>query len=313
MNPYYRLKALANYPEWHNKPLRLTKAEIKNPWLVVEEFFDMFHLTDIRDDLKFWLDDTANSGTEDMRRHAHTCSMVEKLAEAVHLLYEEKEQDESGGDGEATVSTELDSSSGEEEEDDSGFEEESDRKPFAKRLLIKADRNNPAETMFRVFKIEEPDTLKETVRQWCKIALANERANYEVASQREDILIFCDEVLKLIEATYCLGKIYSIEKRSGFALNRPKDLQVDFLRREQTFSLTYEELLNPVQILHHFCENFPEAYGKAELWDMLDSAIISGNGSDKFNLLLHYQCLLTLEEAARQLHQQKKSLFDQDS
>ena len=307
MNPYFRLKALTDYPEWHHKPLRLSRAEIQNPWLVFEEFFDMFHLTNIRDDLKLWLDDTANSGTEDMIRHAHTCGMVEKLAEAAHLLYEEKVQEENGEDDDEAISEEQEPSSGEAEEDDSGFEEDSGRKSFAKRLLVKADRNNPEKTMVRVFKIEEPDTLKETIQQWCRMALANDRANYEEASQREDVLVFCDEVLKLSEASYCIGKIYSIEKRSGFDLNRPKDLQVDLLRKEQGFSLTYEELLDPLQILHRFCENFPEAYVKAELWDMFDSAVISGKEPGKFSLLLHYQCLLTLTEAARYLHCRKKS------
>ena len=303
MNPYFRLKALTDYPEWHHKPLRLSRAEIQNPWLVFEEFFDMFHLTNIRDDLKLWLDDTANSGTEDMIRHAHTCGMVEKLAEAAHLLYEEKVQEENGEDDDEAISEEQEPSSGEAEEDDSGFEEDSGRKSFAKRLLVKADRKNPEKTMVRVFKIEEPDTLKETIQQWCRMALANDRAN----SQREDVLVFCDEVLKLVEASYCIGKIYSIEKRSGFDLNRPKDLQVDLLRKEQGFSLTYEELLDPLQILHRFCENFPEAYVKAELWDMFDSAVISGKEPGKFSLLLHYQCLLTLTEAARYLHCRKKS------
>ena len=159
MNPYFRLKALTDYPEWHHKPLRLSRAEIQNPWLVFEEFFDMFHLTNIRDDLKLWLDDTANSGTEDMIRHAHTCGMVEKLAEAAHLLYEEKVQEENGEDDDEAISEEQEPSSGEAEEDDSGFEEDSGRKSFAKRLLVKADRNNPEKTMVRVFKIEEPATV----------------------------------------------------------------------------------------------------------------------------------------------------------
>jgi hypothetical protein len=309
MNPYFRLKVLTDYPEWHRKPLRLTTAEIENPWLVVEEFFGMYHLTDIRENLKLWLDDTVESGSEDMMRHVHTSAMVEKLAEAAYLLLDKKEEEESLADDHISETEDRESGLTEDQNDDADVTQESKQKLFAKRLIIKAVGNDPRKAIISVFKMEEPDTLKETIQQWCKTALSNERANYEEPSQREDLLSFCNELPRLVEAACCIGRICQIEERTGFPLNRPTGLQPDILRKEQAFSLSYEELLDPVQVLHEFCEQFSGNYVKAELWDMLDSAINSGNKSLQFYALLHYQCLLTLTEAARRLHRQKRSAF----
>lgn len=303
MNPHYRLEALTRYPEWHNKPLRLTTAEIKNPWLVLEEFFDMYRLPNFRDSLKLWMDDTVRSETEDLSKHVHTCTMIEKLVEAAYLLYKEKqEEDEEFPENEQEIAG--DDLNGLDEENAVYPEEE--RKQFVKKPLLGYETGrDPVKALARVFKTEELDTLKQTVDQWCKLALINERANYEKPSQREDLLTFCKGLAKLIEASYCIGRIHGIEERSGFSLSRPVSLQQDILRKEQSLSLSYEELLDPGQVVHLFWNQFNYAYSKAELWDMLDSAISVNNNEDKFFLLLYYQCLLTILEASWHLHLEK--------
>jgi len=313
MNPYYRLKALTHYPEWHNKPLRMSIPEMKDPWLVLEEFFEMYNLVNVRNNLELWLDDAAAVGSEDLPKHVHTCSMIEKLAEAAFLLHREREQEgneESVGDKVSIDPPEIEEHDDSDTEED-GFvaqEDEPIPEPFAKRPFWKeVTGGNTEKALAWVFKTEDIDTLKQTIKEWCTIALTNERANYEEAAQRADLLAFCDELAKLAEAAYCIYRIHAIEKRSGFALSHPVNLQPDMLRKEQSLSLSYEELLHPEQVLHHFCRQFTLNYTKAELWDLLDSAISCGRIEiDRDCLLLHYQCLLTLVQAAWHLHHQKQ-------
>ena len=309
MNPYRRLKALTHYPEWHEKPLRLSTAEINNPWLVLEEFFNMYHLSGFRDSLKLWLDDSFNSGSDDLSSHVHTCNMAEKLAEAAYLLYEKREKEEEEDDVAEEYQIPDNDPDSREEIGESGFEEEEgeDRRQFIKRPLLGSGiSKHPVKLISKIFTTEDLDSLKETIKEWCRMALANERANYEKASQREDLLIFCNELARLAEAVYCIYTIHKIEERSGFSLNDPAGLQPDILRQDQPLSLSYEELLNPLKVLHDFWEQFPPGYVKAELWDLLDSAISTdSHEKDKLFLLLHYQCLLTLIEASWHLHVQK--------
>jgi len=301
MNPYYRLKTLTLYPEWHKKPLRLTTAEIKNPWLVLEEFFDMYHLPNLRDSLQLWMDDTAICESGNMAKHVHTCNMVERLAEAAWLLYKEKQEEDGEPSEQEIVEEGLDLP----DEVNELYPQEM-RKHFAKRLVVeyKVSRD-PVKAIATVFNTEELNTLKQTVEQWRKLALVNERANYEEPSQREDLLIFCDGLAKLAEAAYCIGRIHAIEERSGFPLSHPTGLQEEILPKEQALSLSYEELLDPFQVLLRFWKQFNYQYSKAELWDMLASAISINNNEDKIFLLLHYQCLLTVLEASWHLYLEK--------
>jgi hypothetical protein len=311
MNPYYRLKALTHYPEWHDKPLRLSIAEIKDPWLVLEEFFNMYDLPNVRDILELWLNDTIDAGSEDLSKHMHTCNMFEKLAEAAFLLHQQKEQEgneETAGAGETSVAGSESGNENDTEEDDPDMvEEEAGRKPFSKRPFWKEGAGgDPVKAFSWVFNTEDLDTLKETIEEWCIIALTNERANYEEAVQRAGLLAFCDELAKLADAAYCIHRIHAIEKRSGFPLSNPVNLQPEILRKEKLLSLSYEELLHPEEVLDHFCRRFTPAYIRAELWDLLDSVISTdSNEIEKDCLLLHYQCLLTLTQAAWHLHSQE--------
>lgn len=62
-------------------------------------------------------------------------------------------------------------------------------------------------------------------------------------------------------------------------------------------------MYDPLQVVQEFFRVFRLSYARAELWDLLDSAITSkGGDQDHLNLLLHYQCFRTLVEAAWHLH-----------
>ncbi len=73
-------------PEWHQKPLHLTIAEMENPHLVIAELFEHYHLPELRFVLKEWLD-AAIKEDEVMEINFLTLhNMVLRVAEAAWVL-----------------------------------------------------------------------------------------------------------------------------------------------------------------------------------------------------------------------------------
>lgn len=78
MNEPLNQSARSAWPEWHNKPLHLTVAEIEDPAIVINEFFQCYHLPDIRACLQSWLQDALVKETVENKKHISTHREVEK-------------------------------------------------------------------------------------------------------------------------------------------------------------------------------------------------------------------------------------------
>jgi hypothetical protein len=55
------MRTCNNHPQWYNQPLRLTEEQRRNPMLVVNEFFECYHLNDVRDLFWKWLVEVLSS------------------------------------------------------------------------------------------------------------------------------------------------------------------------------------------------------------------------------------------------------------
>lgn len=44
-----------NHPQWCNQPLRLTKEQRKDPLPIFDDFFECYHLKDVREKLWEWV------------------------------------------------------------------------------------------------------------------------------------------------------------------------------------------------------------------------------------------------------------------
>lgn len=80
------------HPEFYNKPILLTEEELANPMIVVRQFFDDYHLIEVRKHLHCLLK-VAITCNNDLYAEASErdaivcfCERVEKLAEALKLL-----------------------------------------------------------------------------------------------------------------------------------------------------------------------------------------------------------------------------------
>jgi hypothetical protein len=92
MNVQLKEKIMAEYPEWHFKPLSLTIAEMENPHKVIYLFFERYTLPQIRACLKDMLFDAIWMDDKDAPCHISTADDVEKLIEAAWQLRISKER-----------------------------------------------------------------------------------------------------------------------------------------------------------------------------------------------------------------------------
>ena len=81
---------MADYPDWHYKPFRLTIAEMNNPHKVIDQFFDRYDLPQIRTCLKDMLYDAIWMDDNDAPMHVATHDDLEKLIDAAWLLRKKK-------------------------------------------------------------------------------------------------------------------------------------------------------------------------------------------------------------------------------
>jgi hypothetical protein len=88
MNQALKDIILAQYPEWHTKPFRLTVPEIQNPYIVLDNFFDAYSLTQVRACLRKWLSSVVR--TDEVPALDYIClhDQVERLIEAAWVLHQ---------------------------------------------------------------------------------------------------------------------------------------------------------------------------------------------------------------------------------
>jgi hypothetical protein len=86
------MRSLNNHPEWHNQPLRLNEDELKNPRLTIENFFECYHLQEVRQMLWSWMVEIVSSSRsisqEGQQRndHIYFYEKMESLVEAAFLI-----------------------------------------------------------------------------------------------------------------------------------------------------------------------------------------------------------------------------------
>jgi hypothetical protein len=86
------MRTCNHHPQWHNQPLRLTEEEKQNPMLVIQEFFQCYHLNDVRQILWGWAVEVISSAgsisSEALERHNHFYfyEKIEALIEASFIL-----------------------------------------------------------------------------------------------------------------------------------------------------------------------------------------------------------------------------------
>lgn len=90
MSPILKDRILAQYPEWHSQPLRLTVQEIQNPYTVLEDFFDTYSLAAIRVCLREWLANVVRTDEVPALDYIYLHDKIERLIESAWQLHQYK-------------------------------------------------------------------------------------------------------------------------------------------------------------------------------------------------------------------------------
>lgn len=86
------MRTCNHHPQWYNQPLRLTEEERQNPLLVINDFFESYHLQDVREILWNWIVEIISSSgsisSEPLERsnHIYFYEKMEALLEACYIL-----------------------------------------------------------------------------------------------------------------------------------------------------------------------------------------------------------------------------------
>ena len=86
------MKTQNKHPQWYNEPLRLSTEQKQNPILVIADFFEWYHLQDVKEILWTWTKTVISSPTsisnEPLDRGNHICfyENIETLIEATFII-----------------------------------------------------------------------------------------------------------------------------------------------------------------------------------------------------------------------------------
>jgi hypothetical protein len=283
----------AVWPEWHQKPLHLTIPEINNPSVVIDQFFDCYHLPDIRSCLASWLQDALAKDTVECKKHISTHDQVQKLIEACwiinqnHLLTNEHT---------ATPNDTL-------LVDNKRITGQHDRYVKPERLVEKANKS-PMEVVAEIFThISVMDLRDDLLPNWLRIANINDKGAYANSEERAILYEFFDQLNLLIEALLILNEAGNLMETEGASANQLKE---KIPLHNRPISLTASQFTNPGAVILGFVQQFPIEYVRRELWDLLDTAIsFEGAYPDWFSpwmALFTYNYVTCLIEAAYQLY-----------
>lgn len=91
-NKPFIMRTCNNHPQWYNQPLRLTEEQRNDPMSVLHEFFECYHLNDVRDLVWKWLVEVLTSSgsisAEALERgnNIFFYEKIELLIEACYVL-----------------------------------------------------------------------------------------------------------------------------------------------------------------------------------------------------------------------------------
>jgi hypothetical protein len=299
-------KTYNNHPQWYNQPLRLTKEQKQDPLPVLDEFFQNYHLNEVRQTLWEWLSEVLSSPRSisndyhDRSNHVFFYEKLEGIIEAAFIIKNKihkhrrrrekrklKQATQAGID--QTFEIKDNSSSG---KFIHAVETEENVEKFNKpKQLIEYANNEPLYVINKIFKNESLDFLRDQLRDWLFVAISADTAIYEDGEQRKQLLSFQDQLLVLVEALFVIHS-ENIDKESLKDEEKPRLLSQD-------------QIANPLQVIKAFFEKFPITYCLRELYDWLEAGIVySGDYPENMNeygVLLTYRIALCLIKAAHRL------------
>jgi hypothetical protein len=267
-----------SFPDYHNQPLKLTNEEIDNPYIVIDEFFESYHLPDIRLCLDNWLQDGMAIESIESKTHFSTHEKIIRLVESCSVIrYNLKETN----DRALPISEPIIEPT------------EVLGKPVQ---LIELTESKPIYVLKEVFKPSGWCFISNALQDWLFIALSSDHVAYDGPEERQNLIAFNDHLLLLVEALF----IITLQNITDAAVKEryQKTYYVHLLTKDQT--------TQPKQVIVELFTKYPSAYIMRELYDWLEACVDFGGPwrteiTCTWHVLDTYYNVLCLIKAAEQL------------
>ena len=297
-----------NHPQWYNQPIRLTKEQKRDPLPVLDDFFECYHLNEVRHTLWEWLTEVVSSrrsiAIEPLERgnHIYFYEKMEGIIEAAYVMkkkihmhrhklekrklkqatqspnHEAKDIVHPVGSKRINPTTETDTA-----------------QLYKPKMLIEYVDENPMYVIIEVFKLDSLSFLRDQIRDWLIIAISVDTAIYEPGEQRQQLLLFQEQLHALVEA---LSIIYTQDREKA-------NVSVHLTESDKPRLLSQDQISNPTQVITGFFEQFPMIYITRELNDWLEASLcfagIYPENMSKLQAFYTYRNILCLIKAANRL------------
>ena len=272
----FKGKAYNKHPQWYNEPLRLTEEQKREPLLILDDFFECYHLNEVRHTLWEWLTDVLSSQRSiaidplERNNHIYFYEKIERIIEAAYMMKKRihkhrrkwekrklKQGNQPGKEQASGIKVGVDSHK-------LTTTTETAVVLFNKpKMLIEFVDENPMYVIIEVFKNESLPFLRDQLRDLLLGALSVDPAIYEEGEQRKQLLLFHEQLLLFVEALFV---VYTQDREKAEA--RKHLSEIDKLKL-----LSQHQVANPMQVIAGFFEKFPMVYITRELNDWLEASI----------------------------------------
>lgn len=286
------MKTYNSHPYYYNQPLRLTQEQTNYPKLILDDFFECYHLNEVREIMWQWLTEVVSSprshsnDPHERNNYMFFYEKIEALVEAAWIM------NRSSG----TVNNPASQVNGEEDNkpvQTTAKAAQPDRYSKPARLIEKAT-SHPDDVIAEVFAHILFDELHQyLLPSWLRVALTNTVSPYAASIDREILYEFYEQLLPFVEA------LYRITEAS------PKI---------HSSCLTIDQQANLSGVINAFFQQFSMDYIRRELCDFLEAGIgyegAYPNGFTPWQAWMTYNYILCLTEAAyqRYINQQMQSI-----
>jgi hypothetical protein len=269
---------------YYNQPLRLTPKQTQNPETVLDDFFQSYHLQDVRQIMWQWLTEVLSSPRDsandphERNNHIFFYEKIESLVEAAWIMRRGNNQ-QTSLENKAQVKHIRTHDTNEHKND------QPDRFLKPARLIEKATAQS-AEVIAEVFDLTTLDELQMyLLPNWLRVAVINTESPYSDGNGRAILYEFYDQLLTFVEALF---------------INSSTDRYLTLLY------LNEEQASDPSGVITSFFQQCPIDYIRRELADFLEAGIGHDgpypNGFSPWQAWMAYNHVLCLIEAAYQLY-----------
>lgn len=280
MNHDLKCPTAGLYPEWHQQPFQLNMAEMNNPVIVLEGFFEVYQLPEIRMLLKEWWSSYSHNKDRVATKWIKLNEWLHKLMEANWQLLQKDSLLFAGSSVQQKSCTIA------------SAPEPRPHGTIKKLHYFDSLEKDPLEVIRSIFSASHNDQVKLLLKDWIGLALSSQANNEYTDSRanRKELIPFCEALQQVIEALFILVKKRFKSSEVGYYI--PWELTV--------CSLSEEQKVNPDEVLLTFRDKYNWMYCRATIWELMD-AVVGYRGPETivyYRLMSDFEQLLCMAKAA---------------